>query len=323
MEDNNSQKNIAPLLSICIPSYNRPVLLQRALASITKENKQFLDLFEIVISDDSTDSTCKKVVQDELSNWPGHWLYTRNDPSLGMAKNWNSAVNLSSGQYILILHDDDYMAKQGLKNIIEALNENTERKLAILFGVKIVNLLNRTIKVNKLKKQYLAPEQALEKLLFDSSFVRFPGIILHGKTFSEIGGFDEEIGEISDLDMWLRLFSAHGIWCESNITAYYTVHQGALTANMFQKTTIEKLSNLFDTAKSLNVLSVESLERCKSNFFHQFILAGAFRSIKQRNFRRAKHILGMFENMDLSEKQVILKWRVIRFCLELLLYRIP
>jgi glycosyltransferase involved in cell wall biosynthesis len=305
--DDARQKN-APLLSICIPSYNRPLLLGRAISSITQNNIQFSNSVEIIVSDDSKDRSCEDVVQETLALWEGHWFYRRNVPPLGMAKNWNNVANLASGDYILILHDDDFLTKDGLRAILNVLSNNIEKRLIFLFGVKVVDIY---------AKKYLYPPKAIENLLLNSSFVRFPGIVLHRKVFHEIGYFNEEIGEIADLDMWVRSFAKYGISCEPDVVSCYTIHQDALTTHMFHHKTIGSILSLFHTVEESNIVSSEIIERCKANFFHQFILAGAFRYIQQRKFKKAKRVLKLFGQIDLSRSQVMLRWKIIKLLLEI------
>ena len=52
------QNNIKPLLSICVPTYNREIYLQECLDSIISQDSFDEDTIEIIISDNaSTDGT--------------------------------------------------------------------------------------------------------------------------------------------------------------------------------------------------------------------------------------------------------------------------
>ncbi|NJN74584.1 MAG: glycosyltransferase family 2 protein [Limnothrix sp. RL_2_0] len=62
-----------------------------------------------MFSDDSTIPNCKQVVYELLPGWKGRWHYENNAPSLGMAANWNHSIRMASGEYVLVLHDDDYL----------------------------------------------------------------------------------------------------------------------------------------------------------------------------------------------------------------------
>jgi glycosyltransferase involved in cell wall biosynthesis len=49
------------------------------------------------------------VVRRLLSDWPGRYRHVANRPALSLPGNINRAVELATGQWILQLHDDDYL----------------------------------------------------------------------------------------------------------------------------------------------------------------------------------------------------------------------
>ena len=75
-----------PLISICIPTYNRPTLLRRTLLSINADR----DDLEIIVTDNSTNNQSKEVVEQTLSSFPCSWLYHKNEPQVSPANNMNA-----------------------------------------------------------------------------------------------------------------------------------------------------------------------------------------------------------------------------------------
>ena len=96
----------APLLSICIPAYNRPVWLRRGLESVAVGNGFYASRVEVVITDDSDHREGEAITGDVLKGW--HYRYEHHERPLGMAQNWNRAIALARGQYVMVLHDDDF-----------------------------------------------------------------------------------------------------------------------------------------------------------------------------------------------------------------------
>ena len=308
------------LLSICIPAYNRPVWFERALQSIVAnitENKQHI---EVIISDDSDSKECSAVAGKVLTPLNINYKYIHNQPKLGMAANWNHSIQLASGKYVLVLHDDDFLLNNAVEKILKEINNNQEQYPVMLFGVHVVNEQEKVIKKQLFKRElYLQPEKALLKVLSNSSFIRFPGIVIRRDVFKEVGYFDTEIGEIADLDMWIRLLSQYGLLCLLNAVTAYTVHGNALTTGMFNEETINKLLALFRKADKLNILNSQQIEKCKSNFIHQFILAGIYRQIKQGDFQKALKIMELFKIPCLNKLSISLKWFFLRYSLSYLL----
>ena len=308
------------LLSICIPAYNRPIRFERALRSIVAsvaDNKQHI---EVIISDDSNSNECSAVASKVLTPLNINYKYIHNQPKLGMADNWNNSIKLASGKYVLVLHDDDFLLNNGTHKIIEAIKNNQEEYPVMLFGVHIVNEQEKIIKRQLFRhKTYLPSKQALLKVLSNSSFIRFPGIVINRNIFKTLGYFDTAIGEVADLDMWIRLLSKYGLLCLPNSISAYTVHTNALTTGMFNEKTINKLLSLFNSVETLNILDSKQIEKCKSDFIHQFILAGTYREIKSGNFNKALDNINLFTLPCLNQLPTSIKWFWLRLLFRLAL----
>jgi glycosyltransferase involved in cell wall biosynthesis len=311
-------------LSICIPAYNRPLGLKKALESIILQKGFNVGDIEIIISDDSTESDYRQVCEEVLSEWSGRWQYIRNVPRLGMAQNWNHAIQLSSGQYILVLHDDDYLLPNGISSIFQGIETVKTDKAVLLFGVHVVNPQQQVMKKQVFKAtRYLTPREALGSVLSNSSFVRFPGIVIAKPIFQEAGYFNDKVGGIADLDMWVRLFKEYGAWCFSPIIAAYTVHADALTMQMFNEKVVQQLLNLFKQVQGYKLFSESELNRFKTNFFHQFILAGTFRYLRRNRWDEASKTMSLFQISEITRLKPPLKWIPLRKIFELSMKLLP
>jgi glycosyltransferase involved in cell wall biosynthesis len=311
---------MTPILSIGIPAYNRPEWLKRSLESIIVGNHAELDEIEIIISDDSSDLECRRVTEEVLKKWNGNWKYVANNPRLGMAPNWNQAIHLASGKYMLILHDDDYLLPNAIPKIINSIRSLNQDKSVLLFGVQIVDQNEKLLKRQVFKKlEYLSPLLALKKLFSNSSFIRFPAIIISKKLFKEVGSFNTSIGGVADLDMWSRLFSEYGVWCIPSALSAYTVHSDALTMEMFNAYTVQELLKIFKQAENKFILNPRQIEACKSLFFYQFILAGTFRQMRRNNFAQATKTIRLFQLPQIKNLKPNLKWFPLRFVFSFIL----
>ena len=110
-----------PLISICIPSYKRISYLQRLLNSIAIQT--FRD-FEVIVSDDSNDNSVKDLLIDFEPKFKIR--YFKNDPPLGTPANWNFAMAKAEGEWIKLMHDDDWFAtKDALQVFYNYTQQNT------------------------------------------------------------------------------------------------------------------------------------------------------------------------------------------------------
>lgn len=104
-----------PLVSVVIPTYNRPDLLKRAIQSVSEQT--FQD-FEIVVVDDGTEERAKEVV-DTFDD--DRIRYIEHEENKGSSAAKNTAFRAAKGKYIAILDDDDYWEPEKLGRQVHAL----------------------------------------------------------------------------------------------------------------------------------------------------------------------------------------------------------
>ena len=109
-------------ISICIPAYKRIDYLKRLLCSI--EIQKFKD-YEVIISDDSNDDSVAAL----LKNFNGRFeiKYFKNEKALGTPANWNNAISKATGEWIKLMHDDDWFDNEhSLEKFALATNNNNK-----------------------------------------------------------------------------------------------------------------------------------------------------------------------------------------------------
>lgn len=303
-----------PLLSICIPTYNRVALLKRTLLSFENGTKEV----EVIICDNSDNDESKNMVRETMKSFSGNWQYYKNTPALGPIDNLNRAVKLSLGKFIYVIHDDDYLLPNGLNTILQIIKSKPEHYV-FTFGVRIVDINERSIKTQTTKKtQYLESDQALYRVLSNSTYIRQPSIVLNRNAYNEIGFWDPTKAPPDDFDMFCRLLSKYGEYRSPNVVVAYTVHENAWTEKMFNQETIRILLTIFNETKSTRLLSDKKFIKAKSSFFNQFILGGTYRSIKRLNFKRAKRIMTLFKMPELNDLKMVPKWIGIKSAFKLI-----
>lgn len=106
------------MVSICIPTYNRRLLLERSVESVIMQS--YLDL-EIIISDNnSRDETEEYCVTRQKTD--RRLKYFRQEINIGAVNNVNFLIDRASGEYIYILADDDYLAPDAIEKMVAKLN---------------------------------------------------------------------------------------------------------------------------------------------------------------------------------------------------------
>lgn len=182
-------------VSICIPSYNQVKFLKRTIDSVL--NQSYTD-YEIIITDDSpTDIVFNLVKEYQLE---GNIQYYKNEVALGSPENWNEAIRKASGEYIKIMHHDDYFSNENsLSEFVKMLDENPDASFAF----------SATDVINKVKKRIHCPtNEQIENLhkdpniLFFGNFIGPPSSIIHRRNLKLV--YDKNLIWVVDLDFYIR-----------------------------------------------------------------------------------------------------------------------
>ena len=106
------------LISICIPTYNRPSQLKRMLESIDTTK---VDDIDIVISENCSpkQKETREVVEEYQKTHPYEVHYFENERNLGYDKNIRAAVARATGRFCVFFSDDDMAMPGALDEYVE------------------------------------------------------------------------------------------------------------------------------------------------------------------------------------------------------------
>jgi glycosyltransferase involved in cell wall biosynthesis len=104
-----------PLVSICVPTCERPDLIREALASCWDQDYAPI---EVLVGDDSENQATERAVTAAAEAAGRPVRYWHNAPRLGQAANINRLLDQAYGDRLVILHDDDRL----LPGAVRALN---------------------------------------------------------------------------------------------------------------------------------------------------------------------------------------------------------
>ena len=133
IDDDNRQKfldeyskDLFPLVSVIIPTFNRPKYFREALDSALNQTYRNI---EVVVSDNSTGDDTERLIQDYLAidkriKYFRHENFTSHD-------NWNFARNYNNpaAEYVNWLMDDDLFYPTKLEKMVDAYRNNPDVSL--------------------------------------------------------------------------------------------------------------------------------------------------------------------------------------------------
>ncbi len=116
-----------PLLSICIPTYNRANYLKECLDSIVCQfdDKDVFNQIEVVISDNASEDNTKELVEEYQKKF-SNIRYFRNKENLGFDLNVDIVLDKAEGSFCWTLSDDERLKKGALNFILEIIKQHPE-----------------------------------------------------------------------------------------------------------------------------------------------------------------------------------------------------
>ena len=116
------QQTSRPLLSICIPTFNRAEILRETLAHLAET----LDTsMEIVVSDNCSGDHTVDVLEGFKKKWE-RFRYIRLDKEVPMLENLVAAGSMATGKYMYLFCDDDRIVIEGLNKAVKMMEERED-----------------------------------------------------------------------------------------------------------------------------------------------------------------------------------------------------
>ncbi len=196
------------LISVCIPAYKNILFLRRLLDSIAIQD--FRD-FEAVITDDSPDEEIKALCEAYAGQFPIR--YFRNGRALGSPENWNEAVRKARGEWIKIMHDDDWFAgKDSLAEYAAAVRANPEASFVFSAYRDVFLDEGRDREMFLPAGKYKAFLKN-KSVLFARNIIGAPSVTLY-KRLPTVE-FDPKVKWVVDIDFYIRyLENGHPVYID-------------------------------------------------------------------------------------------------------------
>lgn len=212
------------LVTAVITTCNRElVYLKRAIESVLNQDYHNIEL--IIIDDSSPDY----ILNEENKNYceslkDKNVLYYRNDVQIGACASRNKGLELSTGQYIAFLDDDDEWISNKISSLVEKINKSPDIGM-VYSDFWIINENDNS------KKKYSDNHKAHVGFIYDKLIIsNFIGStsspLLNKSSLIEVGGFDINQPAMQDWDVWIRIAEKFRIEYVSKCLINYYIHKG-------------------------------------------------------------------------------------------------
>ena len=182
---------IDSLVSIIIPTYNRPDYLQRAVESSLKQTYRNI---EVIVIDDHSDYDVSQLInrfQDKRLK-----LF-RNEINKGSVYSRNRGLGLSSGHYINFLDDDDVLLPEKIElQLKKFLNSQIQN-----LGVVACDMAYQRRDINEIKKNHFRGN-IYKKLLSQYCIYGIHSMLIKRKYCPK---FDSDLSSNQEYDLAIRV----------------------------------------------------------------------------------------------------------------------
>jgi glycosyltransferase involved in cell wall biosynthesis len=234
-----------PFWSVMIPTYNpKPHYLERTFKSVLSQYAGVGKMHIEVVDDCSPDVDAEKMVRS-LAGDRVHFSQT--PENMGLAGCWNTCIARARGEWVHILHQDDYVLT-GFYDEIERLARSIPHMGLIAVRSFFVDekgvITGMTPRLQPLEKGSRNVES-----FFYGSPIQCPGVTVRRNAYENHGGFSSDLCYTLDWEMWTRIIGREGGVVSPQILACYRMSREN-TSNRLARTgetlvDISRLHKLF------------------------------------------------------------------------------
>lgn len=114
-----------PILSVCLPTYNRAQLLKSALLALIPQINALSPEVELLVSDNASTDETQDVIAWAATQMP--LRHRRNESNEGYYGNlYRLTGEMAQGEYVWVIGDDDLVRPDGLQRIVNALKAHPD-----------------------------------------------------------------------------------------------------------------------------------------------------------------------------------------------------
>jgi len=214
-----------PFFTIIIPTYLRPDTLAASIQSAI-DQVDFTDYEILIISNDpnGAEGKTREIIDSFFSEKIAYYVNTEN---IGMSGNWNRAVELAKGKYIVMLHDDDLLGPYCVATMFKAIQEYGQPGMV---GCGAVNFSNALPAFEK--PEQLRCRRVTKKSFFFGRYLQIAGMTFRKDLALALGGFDENCYPAADtVFIYQCLLHGQVINIDNNLVGYRKGVNESLSGN--------------------------------------------------------------------------------------------
>jgi len=237
----DESKTIEDMVSVVLPTYNRPERLARALGSALGQTYRNL---EVIVVDDASQTDNRPVVQ--LFDDP-RTRYIQLDQNQGASGARNVGIKEARGRYIAFLDDDDEWMPEKLESQVADLIRKGPR---FKFSYCLREFYNDDIGVAVGHSKTGWDGNHLQAIITYSIMPSTSCVVVEKECLDKVGGFRKDLPRLQDEELWLRLSEHYDFAFVDRLLVRMHLHGGGrITDNV--PALLKSFSIMYDANKRL------------------------------------------------------------------------
>lgn len=212
-------------ITICIPTRGNLTHLQEALSSLERISTSGLELFVL-------DNSPSQSLNNSSLNWNNKSFapqIVKSGGTLSMAQNWNRSFELGTGEWIHILHDDDWVEPLIYSSFLSDVGSSASFGLWCGATQQIIEpdpSMNSTVTPTRC---YTDTASSSSSMIFDFVSCRCVSVILNRAASTAVGLFDTSFEHLIDIDLFGKVACLHNAQFSNTIVGNYRGHSSNAT----------------------------------------------------------------------------------------------
>lgn len=215
-----------PFWSVVIPVVNRPEFFPECLASVLAQ-WQNQEEMEIIVLDNGSNPP-QWQIPDTLGR--GIIRYYRFSETISLQENWNTAVSLCRGQWIHLLHHDDYILPGFYAQFKMSLSTCPKSVGAAFTSHQVINENRQIIHTEHhgIENYRGIVRDWIQKIGVVNT-TSPPSIVIKRDAYEKLGGYKLDLLYTCDWELYKRIASFCDWWYEPGVMAHYRHQANSIT----------------------------------------------------------------------------------------------
>lgn len=187
-----------PLVSVVLPTYDRPAMLRSALESVAA---QTYDPIEVVVVDDGSEVPATDVVADVPRSARMDITVCRHRTNRGANAARNTGIAAAIGAYVAFLDDDDSWHPTKIERQVARLEAASDAVGVVFTGQRYVNVDGNVTNVSRPADD----DEFMAVLVHGGHLGSFSNVMVRAEVFDKTGYLDERFPCWQDREWYFRL----------------------------------------------------------------------------------------------------------------------